>query len=271
MGRHLWLLGGLLWSATVWAGERHILLASTTSTENSGLFAWLLPAFEAQSGIAVRVVAVGTGAALEMGRRCDADVLLVHAPEAERAFVDAGFGLQRHEVMYNDYLLLGPPADPAGVAGLGDVAQALRQIAARQTVFISRGDDSGTHRTERALWRAAGLDPSAASGSWYRESGAGMGATLNTARAMGAYTLSDRGTWLGFGTRDGLREVLAGDPRLFNPYGVIAVHPQRCPRVRAAEAARVVDWLRGPAGQARIASFRIGGEPLFIPSAGAAP
>lgn len=261
----------LCWSAATWAAPPHLLLASTTSTENSGLFAWLLPAFERDTGIAVRVVAVGTGAALEMGRRCDADVLLVHAPEAEHAFVAAGYGVQRHEVMYNEYLLLGPSADPAGVAGLRDVVQALRQIAVRQAVFVSRGDDSGTHRTELALWRAAGLDPVAASGSWYRESGSGMGATLNTARAMGAYTLSDRGTWLGFGARAGLRQVLAGDPRLFNPYGVIAVHPQRCPHVRAAEAARFVDWLRSAQGQARIAAFRVGGEPLFIPSAGAVP
>lgn len=261
------LLAAGLWMDVAAAAERHVLLASTTSTENSGLFAWLLPAFEQDSGIAVRVVAVGTGAALELGRRCDADVLLVHAPEAEQAFVDAGYGLQRHELMVNDYLLLGPPDDPAGVRGLSDITEALRRIAAGGHRFLSRGDDSGTHRRERALWREAGLDPAAAGGSAYRESGGGMGATLNTARAMGAYTLSDRGSWLGFGERAGLEELVAGDARLVNRYSVIAVNPQHCPQVRAAEAERLVDWLRGPAGQARIGSFRIGGERLFTPVA----
>ncbi len=250
------------------AGDRYITLASTTSTENSGLFAHLLPRFEAASGIAVRVVAVGTGQAIRLAGNGDADVLLVHHRPSEEAFVAAGLGVGRRDVMYNDFVLVGPAADPAGIRGLTDAAGALTRIAAAAAPFASRGDDSGTHKAELALWDAAGVDQRAASGTWYRELGTGMGATLNTAAAMNAYTLADRGTWTSFANKGDLVLLLAGDPVLFNPYGVVLVNPARHPHVKAADGQAFIDWLTGPAGQAAIAAFQRDGQALFFPNAG---
>jgi tungstate transport system substrate-binding protein len=247
--------------------EPFIVLASTTSTENSGLLAAILPLFESETGISVRVVAVGTGHALDMGRKGDADVLLVHDRESEDRFVAEGFGEARFDVMYNDFVLVGPKSDPAEVAGTRDMAGALGRIASRQATFASRGDDSGTHKAELRLWRAAGIDPGPSSGSWYRETGSGMGSTLNTAAGMGAYTLADRGTWLSFRNPGDLSIVVEGDPRLRNPYGVMLVNPARHPHVKAIEGRRFIRWLLSPTGQAAIEAFRIDGEALFRPNA----
>ena len=249
------------------AQERYITVASTTSTENSGLFAHILPPFEAATGIDVRVVALGTGQALDVARRGDADVVFVHDTTAEQQFVAEGFGVDRREVMYNDFVLVGPQADPARVADRRDVTAALGAIASARAPFVSRGDRSGTHATELRLWRAAGIDIEARKGAWYRETGAGLGATLNTASAMDAYLLADRGTWLAFGNRGSLRILLEGDPRLFNPYGVILVSPVRHPHVKQADAQAFIDWLTSHDGQSAIASFRIRGEQAFFPSA----
>ena len=244
-----------------------LTLASTTSTENSGLFAHLLPQFTQSTGIAVRVVAVGTGQALRIARNGDADVLLVHHRPSEEAFVAEGYGVRRHDVMYNDFVLVGPRADPARLCGLDDAAAALARIAAARAPFASRGDDSGTHKKELDLWAAAGLDPSAASGSWYRETGSGMGATLNAATGMGAYTLSDRATWRAFRNKGDLEVLVEGDPRLFNPYGVILVNPLRHPHVHAREGQAFIDWLVSDPGQAAIAAYRLDGRQLFFPNA----
>ena len=252
----------------VLAAERFITVASTTSTENSGLFQAILPRFEQATGIAVRVVAVGTGQAIRMAERGDADVLFVHHRPSEERFVAGGFGIERHDVMYNDYVLVGPQDDPAAVGGRSDVVAALARIAAQRAVFVSRGDDSGTHKRELGLWRAAGIDVEAASGSWYRESGAGMGTTLNIASGMGAYTLSDRGTWLNFSNKGDLVILVAGDQRLFNPYGVILVNPERHPHVKATDGQAFIDWLLSPDGQRAVAAYRIDGQPVFFPSAG---
>ena len=248
------------------APQRYITVASTTSTENSGLFAHILPPFEAATGIDVRVVALGTGQALDVARRGDADVVFVHDTAAEQAFVADGYGVERRDVMYNDFVLVGPQADPARVAGSRDVAAALAAIASVRAPFVSRGDRSGTHAMELRLWHAADIDIEAGKGPWYRETGAGMGATLNTASAMDAYVLADRGTWLAFGNRGSLRILLEGDPRLFNPYGVILVNPARHPHVKQADAQAFIDWLTSRDGQAAIASFRIRGEQAFFPS-----
>ena len=247
------------------AQDRYITLASTTSTDNSGLFADILPKFEAETGIAVRVVAVGTGAALRIGRAGDADVLLVHARAAEDAFVAGGYGAFRRDVMHNDFVIVGPDGDPAGLHRAVDAAAALRAVAASGLPFLSRGDDSGTHKAELRLWQAASIEPKRSSGQWYRETGAGMGATLNTAANMEAYALTDRGTWLSFNNRAGLAIVFEGDARLSNPYGVILVNPERHPHVKKADALRFIDWLTGPAGQKAIAGFRVNGKPLFFP------
>ncbi len=249
------------------AGERFITLASTTSTENSGLFGHVLPRFTAETGVAVRVVSVGTGQAIRLAERGDADVLLVHHRPSEEAFVAAGYGVARHDVMYNDFVIVGPRDDPAGVAGAGTVADALNRIADARAAFASRGDDSGTHKKEQELWAQAGTDPVAASGAWYRETGSGMGATLNVASGLGAYTLTDRGTWLRFANRGDLELLFENDPPLFNPYGVIAVDPRRHPHVKAEDARRFVAWLVSPAGQQAIAEFRIDGEQAFFPNA----
>ncbi len=250
------------------AAERFITLASTTSTENSGLFGVLLPAFTRVSGIAVRVVAVGTGAALRLGRRGDVDVVLVHAREAELRFVAAGYGIARREVMYNDFIVAGPDGDPARVRGLTDVADAFRRIAASRAPFASRGDDSGTHMAERRYWAAAEIDPKPGSGIWYFEAGAGMGATLNLAVAKGAYVLSDRATWLSFKNRAGLAIAVEGDPRLFNPYGVILVNPARHAHVKRDDGMRLIAWLTSAPGRAAIAGFRLAGRQVFFPLGG---
>ena len=248
------------------AGE-YILVQSTTSTRNSGLYDFLLPKFTAATGIEVRVVAVGTGQAIRNAMNCDADVLLVHAREAEERFVAEGYGVKRFDLMYNDFVLVGPENDPAGIEGMKDAAAALARIRAARAPFVSRGDDSGTHRKELALWRAAGVDPRAESGTWYREVGAGMGATLNIAAGMEAYTLTDRATWATFANRRGLRILVEGDPALFNQYGVILVNPARCPNVKAEAGQRFIDWLLSEEGQAAIAAYRPGGRQLFFPNA----
>ena len=244
-----------------------ITVASTTSTQNAGLFDHLLPRFEAETGIEVRVVAVGTGQALRLARNGDADLLLVHDKPSEEAFVAEGYGSERFNLMYNDFVAVGPAVDPAGIADTDDAAEALKRIAAAEAPFVSRGDDSGTHRRERALWAAAGLDPTGASGTWYREAGQGMGATLNTAWMMEAYTLTDRGTWLKMRGRLDLRLLVEGDAGLRNQYGVTLVSPERHPHVKAALARRFAEWLISPAGQAAIDGFTIEGERLFIPNA----
>lgn len=249
------------------APDRYITVASTTSTENSGLFGHLLPVFLAQTGIAVRVVALGTGQALDVGRRGDADVVFVHDQAAEERFVAEGFGVARHEVMYNDFVLVGPQSDPAKVAGGTDVTAALMAIMAAQAPFVSRGDRSGTHAAELRLWADAGVDIRASKGPWYRETGAGMGAALNTAAPMDGYVLSDRGTWLSFTNRGALTIVVEDDGRLFNQYGVIMVDPARHPHVKRADAQAFIDWLVSTQGQAAIAAFRINGEQAFFPGA----
>ena len=249
------------------APERYITVASTTSTENSGLFGHLLPIFLAKTGIAVRVVALGTGQALDVARRGDADVVFVHDKAGEEKFVAEGFGIARQDVMYNDFVLVGPQADPAKVAGSKDVAAALKRIQSAQAPFVSRGDRSGTHAAELRLWADAGVDLGASKGPWYRETGSGMGAALNTASAMDAYVLSDRGTWLAFTNRGSLSILVEGDERLFNQYGVMLVNPARHPHVKRADAQALIDWLVSAEGQAAIAAFRINGEQAFFPDA----
>ena len=249
------------------AQERFITVASTTSTEQSGLFRHILPIFQQQSGIAVRVVALGTGQALDVGRRGDADVVFVHDRVAEERFVAEGFGGPRRHVMFNDFVIVGPAADPARVTGLRDTNAALRRIAEARAPFISRGDRSGTHAAELRLWQLAGVDPAAGRGQWYREVGQGMGPALNTAAAQGGYILTDRGTWLSFRNRQDLRILVEGDARLFNQYGVMLVNPQRHPHVKAADGQRFIDWILSPSGQQAIADYRIEGEQLFFPNA----
>ena len=250
-----------------WAEERFITLASTTSTEQSGLFGWLVPRFEETTGIKVRVVAVGTGQALAIGAAGDADALLVHDRAGEDGFVAVGHGLDRRDVMHNDFVLVGPGVDPAGVRGLRDGAAALAKIAAVRVPFASRGDDSGTHRAELRLWKAAGVDVRGAGGGWYRELGQGMGPTLNTAAGMGAYVLTDRATWANFKNRQELEVLVEGDARLSNPYGSILVNPGKHPSVKAELARAWHEWLTGAEGQKAIASYRIGGEQVFFPDA----
>ena len=248
--------------AVAWA-QTTLVMASTTSTEQSGLFGHLLPAFKAASGLDVKVVALGTGQALDMGRRGDADVLFVHDPVAEEKLVADGFGLQRWPVMYNDFVLIGPSNDPAQVRGK-DIAQALQKVAQSQAAFVSRGDKSGTHAAELRYWAMAGTSHM---GAGYKACGCGMGPALNMAASMGAYVLADRGTWLSFKNRADLAVLVQGDERLFNPYGVIAVNPAKHPHVKVKEAQRFIDWVTSPAGQAHIAAYKIGGEQLFFPSA----
>lgn len=244
--------------------QEFITVASTTSTENSGLFGHILPQFTAETGIEVRVIAQGTGQALETGRRGDADVVFVHARAQEEAFVAEGWGVERFDVMYNDFVIVGPGDDPAGVTGAATAAEAMGRIAGAGAAFASRGDESGTHVAEKALWAAAGIDPS---GAWYRATGSGMGPTLNTAVQMQAYALTDRGTWLSFQNRGPLEVVFQGDAVLFNPYGIILVSPARHPHVKAAQGQAFIDWILSEAGQAAIASFQVGGEQLFFPNA----
>jgi tungstate transport system substrate-binding protein len=261
------LLAALLFALPAAAQERSITIASTTSTEQSGLFGHILPEFTRATGIAVRVVALGTGQALDVGRRGDADVVFVHDRAAELRFVAEGFATRRDHVMFNDFVLVGPAADPARITGLRDTPEALRRIAAAAAPFISRGDRSGTHAAELRLWQQAGVDPAGGRGGWYREIGQGMGPTLNTAAAQGAYALTDRGTWLAFRNRQDLRIVVEGDARLFNQYGVMLVNPQRHAHVKAADGQRFIDWILSEAGQRSIAGYRINGEQLFFPNA----
>jgi tungstate transport system substrate-binding protein len=250
------------------AENPYIVVASTTSTEQSGLFSHLLPAFTKDAGIDVRVVAVGTGQALDIGRRGDADVVFVHDKAAEMKWLAEGNGVARYPVMYNDFVLIGPKDDPAHVAGGEDIASALQKIAAAKSPFVSRADKSGTYSAELRLWKAAGVDIASVKGPWYRETGSGMGPALNTAAGMNAYILSDRGTWLNFHNRRDLGIVVQGDKRLFNQYGVMLVNPQKHPNVKKDLGQRFIDWLVSPRGQAAIASYKIGGEQLFFPNAG---
>ena len=262
------LVVGLLGiAATASAADRFITVASTTSTEQSGLFKHLLPLFQAKSGIEVRVVALGTGQALDMGRRGDADVVFVHDTVAEEKFVADGFGVDRREVMYNDFVIVGPAADPAQVAGTKDVAAALKKISETKAPFVSRGDKSGTHAAELRLWKLAGVDIAAAKGPWYRETGSGMGPALNTAAAQNAYILSDRGTWLSFKNRGDLKIVVEGDQRLFNQYGVMLVSPAKHAHVKKTDGIAFVNWVVSLEGQKAIADYKIGGEQLFFPNA----
>jgi tungstate transport system substrate-binding protein len=263
------VLAAMLVAGAGYAEPRSITVASTTSTQNSGLFDWLLPQFTDATGIEVQVVAVGTGQAIRIATNGDADVLLVHHEASERKFVADGLGLARHPVMHNDFVLVGPASDPADIRGMDDVAAALRRIGESKRVFVSRGDDSGTHKKELELWAASGFDPHPASGNWYREAGSGMGATLNTAAGMGGYTLSDRGSWVSFGNKGDLGILVEGDPRLHNPYTAIVVSPERHPHVRVEDAQTFVDWLTSTRGQAAIAAFRVHGQQLFFPGAAA--
>jgi tungstate transport system substrate-binding protein len=250
------------------AQQRFITVASTTSTEQSGLFKHLLPAFESKTGIQVRVVALGTGQALDMGRRGDADVVFVHARPLEEKFVADGYGVQRQGVMYNDFILVGPKSDPAKVAGSKEILEAFTKIRSARAPFASRGDKSGTHFAEVELWKAAGVDIARDKGPWYRETGSGMGPTLNTASGMNAYALTDRGTWLSFKNRGELVVAVEGDRRLFNQYGVILVNPAKHPHVKKEMGQAFIDWLLSREGQDAIAAYKIGGEQLFFPNAG---
>lgn len=248
------------------AQEKFIVVASTTSTEQSGLFSHILPLFTRRTGISVRVVAQGTGQALKTGEKGDADVVFVHDPVAEKKFVAAGHGIDRRLVMYNDFVIVGPKSDPAKIVGSKNVVDAYRKIAAAKAPFASRGDSSGTHAAELRLWKAADIDVRTAGSGWYRETGSGMGPTLNTASGMNAYTFTDRATWLSFKNRGDLTIVVEGDERLFNQYGVMLVNPQMHPKVKVAEGATFIDWITSKEGQAAIASYKIGGEQLFFPN-----
>lgn len=247
--------------------DNFIIVQSTTSTQNSGLFDHILPTFKEKTGIEVRVVAVGTGQALKNARNGDGDVVLVHSKPDEERFVTEGWGVKRHDVMYNDFVIVGPSTDPVGVAGLKNVDQALKIIAEAKVPFASRGDDSGTHKAELRLWEKAGIDPRTGSGDWYLEAGSGMGATLNVAVGKQAYTLTDRGTWLSFANKVDFKVLVEGDPTLFNQYGVILVNPDKHPRVRAEKGQAFVNWLTSAEGQKTIASYKIDAQQLFFPNA----
>ncbi len=251
--------------ASAHAQSRYIIVASTTSTEQSGFFKHLLPAFEKKAGVVVRVVAVGTGQALDMGRRGDADVVFVHDPVAEKKFIDEGWGVHYHQVMYNDFVLIGPKADPAQLAGK-DVLGALQKVKAAQATFVSRADKSGTHAAEVRLWQMAGIDIAKDRGPWYKETGSGMGPALNTASAMNGYILTDRGTWLSFKNRGELGILVEGDNKLFNQYGIMLVNPARHAHVKRDLGNEFVAWVVSPEGQKTIAEYRIGGEQLFFPN-----
>ena len=261
------VVGALLLSSGAAAQDKFIVVASTTSTEQSGLFSHLLPAFEKDTGIKVRVVALGTGQALDLARRGDADVVFVHDQPAEEKFVAEGFGVTRQPVMYNDFVLVGPKGDPAKIAGGKDILEALRKIAVARAPFVSRGDKSGTHAAELRYWKDAGVDLDAKKGAWYKDTGSGMGPTLNTASSMNGYVLTDRGTWLSFKNRGDLTILVEGDKRLFNQYGVILVNPAKHAHVKKDLGEQFIDWVVGQKGQAAIASYKIGGEQLFFPNA----
>ena len=258
----------VLWSAgvSVAMAAESIILQSTTSTANSGLYDAILPQFTDKTGIQVNVVAVGTGQAIKNAENGDGDVLLVHAKPAEEQFVADGFGVERFDVMYNDFVIVGPAADPAKIAGSKDAAEALKTIADSGALFASRGDNSGTHKKEKALWKAAAVNPTDASGQWYRETGSGMGATLNAAVGMGAYTLTDRGTWISFGNKGDYEILVEGDPSLFNQYGIILVNPEKHPKVKAEAGQAFIDWILSDEGQAAIAAYKVDGQQLFYPN-----
>src|SRR5437879_4253485 len=260
------LSGAIATFASASAQDRSIVVASTTSTQDSGLFGYLLPIFQAKTGIEVKVIAQGTGQALDTARRGDADVVFVHAKSQEEKFLAEGFGVKRFDVMYNDFVLIGPNSDPAGIKGK-DIETALKTIQAKSAPFVSRGDKSGTHSAELALWKQAGIDIAASKGPWYREIGQGMGAALNTAAAMNGYTLSDRGTWISFKNRGDLAIVVEGDKRLFNQYGVMLVNPEDYPSVKKDLGQAFGDWLVSPEGQAAIAGYKIDDRQLFFPDA----
>jgi tungstate transport system substrate-binding protein len=264
--RGLIIVAAFLPAVGAQAQESFITVASTTSTEQSGLFGHLLPVFEKASGIKVRVVALGTGQALDLARRGDADVVFVHDKVAEEKFVAEGFGVKRQEVMYNDFILVGPKTDPAKAAGK-DILEGLRKVETAQAPFVSRGDKSGTHAAELRYWKMAGVDLDAKKGPWYRDTGSGMGPALNTASSMNAYILADRGTWLNFKNRGELGIVVEGDTRLFNQYGVILVNPTKHPHVKQADGQKFIDWVVSTEGQKTIADYKIGGEQLFFPNA----
>jgi tungstate transport system substrate-binding protein len=247
--------------------QKFITVASTTSTEQSGMFKHLLPIFQKKTGIEVRVVALGTGQALDVARRGDADVVFVHAKAAELKFIAEGHGVKRQPVMYNDFVLVGPKSDPAKVAGGKDIVEALRKIKAQAAPFVSRGDRSGTHMAELALWKVAGIDIAKDKGPWYRDTGQGMGPALNTASSMNGYILTDRATWISFKNRGDLTIVVEGDKRLFNQYGVILVNPEKHPNVKKDLGQTFIDWVVSPDGQKAIADYKIGGEQLFFPNA----
>jgi len=249
---------------SAYAGDRFITLASTTSTQNSGLYDYLLPIFTAKTGIEVRVISVGTGQALTIARNGDADVLLVHHRPSEDAFIGQGYGIERRDVMYNDFVIIGPKSDPAGVAGFSQADAGFRAIHNTRSLFISRGDESGTHKREKELWDKAGITPK---GTWYRDIGAGMGAALNMAASVEAYTLSDRGTWLSFGNKGDLGLLLSGDDALFNPYGIILVNPAKHPHVKIDMARAFSDWMVSGEGQAAIGAFTLKNMQLFCPNA----
>ncbi len=257
---------------TVFAGQpsfaedKFIVVQSTTSTQNSGLFDYLLPIFQEKTGIEVRVVAVGTGQAIKNAANGDGDVLFVHSKPSEEKFVADGLGVSRSDVMYNDFVIVGPANDPAGVAGSKDVVESLKKIADAKAPFASRGDDSGTHKAELRLWKAAGIDPSEGSGDWYRETGSGMGATLNTGTGMGAYVMTDRATWISFGNKGDYKVAVEGDPILFNQYGIILVNPEVHTHVKADLGQQFVDWVLSKEGQQAIADYKVDGQQLFFPN-----
>lgn len=250
------------------AADNEIIVQSTTSTKNSGLYDYILPMMTKDTGITARIVAVGTGAAIKNAMNCDGDVLLVHSRKREDKFVADGYADKRHDVMYNDYVIIGPSSDPASIGGLTEAAEAFSRIAATQSVFASRGDLSGTHGKEKSLWDAAGIDPGKGSGQWYRETGSGMGATLNIAAGMGGYALTDRATWTTFGNKADMNILVEGDQRLFNPYGVMLVSTDKCPTVNAPAGQVFIDWLISDAGQQAISAYRVDGKQLFFANAG---
>ncbi|MCL3883950.1 substrate-binding domain-containing protein [Marivita sp. GX14005] len=257
----------LLTAGAAWAQDQSIIVQSTTSTANSGLYDHLLPIFEGETGIKVNVVAVGTGQAIRNAENCDGDVLLVHAKPAEEKFVASGYGTERTDLMYNDFVIVGPKDDPAGIGGMSDVQGALGQIAEQGALFASRGDDSGTHKKEMALWSDSGVDPTAASGDWYRETGSGMGATLNAGIGMGAYVMTDRATWISFDNKQDYAIQVEGDEDMFNQYGVIPVNPEKCPSVNIEAAQIFADWLLSDDGQEAIAAYEVADQQLFFPNA----
>jgi tungstate transport system substrate-binding protein len=265
------LLAGALFATPARAADKSFILQSTTSTANSGLYDFLLPIFTEKTGITVNVVAVGTGQAIKNSQNGDGDVLLVHARAAEEQFVAEGYGVHRFDVMYNDFIIVGSPADPAGIGRSMNAPAALAKIAAVKAPFASRADNSGTHQKEMELWRAVGIDPTKDSGAWYRETGSGMGATLNAAVGMGAYTITDRGTWIGFKNKGDYKILVEGDRNLINQYGIILVNPRKHPKVKVGEGQAFIDWILSDAGQAAIASYKLDGQQLFFPSTARTP